>query len=327
MENGKEPVGCKERSDRLARAYQAVTASLIAGLLRLSQTRIVYNTTKIVLLRFHGASPPISIDNVDPRLADVVDDLKRVRYSDFDSYRYVTDCSLLVYATALFDSFLSGTSAFLLTLHPKALGDSCPLTVQELLSATSKYDVVNQAVRRRTRSLSFGTFLERLKFLNKTFGLGITLDADKHRGLEYCSSLRNAIVHDQTSFVVDLDDQGEIRVRQDNCFRHPTPVGSDELESALKVYGAVCQRTYLAVMTKVIKAEPGVLDKGLSAFLCLPESPQMNLPLPLPEGRGQPLSREGEGRTVLTDLSDSLSEAGAGLHERVPNEVQTAEDG
>jgi hypothetical protein len=238
----------------------------------------VYCTTQIVLLRFRTASPPISFDNADPRLADILNDLSGVGYSDFDGYRYVTGCSLLVYATALFDSFLSGTSGFLLTLHPKALGESCQLTVQELLNATSKYDAVNQAVRRRVRSLSFETFLERLRFLNRTFGLGITLDADEHSELEHCSTLRNAVVHDQASFVVDLDDKGEISVRQDKCFRHPTPVGSDELASALKVYLSVCRRIYIAVMSKVLKV-PTELQGSLATAFLPPESRQINLPL------------------------------------------------
>jgi hypothetical protein len=174
---------------------------------------------------------------------------------------------------------LSGTSGFLLALHPKALGESCALTVQELLNATSKHDAVNQAVGRRVRSLSFETFLARVRFLNKTFGLGLTLDAEEYRELERFSTLRNAVVHDQASFVVELDDQGEIKVRQDKCFRHPTPVGYDEVVSATAVYRSVCWRIYNAVMSKVIRIEASKLQGRLGSALSRPESPQINLPL------------------------------------------------
>lgn len=279
MNTERDTPTCSERPLKLARAYQAVTACLAAGLIRMADAKIVHLTTRIILLRFHTASPPIMTDSIDPRLKDIVESMKIVRFDHFDGHEYVTSCSLLVYATALLDSFFSGTTAFLLTLHPTVLGAASSLSVKDLLSATSKYAAVNRAVRHRVRSVSFETFFERLKFLNKTFGLGITLDSKERSELERFSMLRNNIVHDQDSLIVELDDSGEIAVRQDKCFRHPTPVSYEDLEAALELYQALAGKIYAAVMTKVIKVQPEHDFGSLPDVLFKPQSKQLNLRL------------------------------------------------
>lgn len=263
--------------------YQTVAVSLIAGLLRLTETDLVCAQSALALAALNSASPPISMDRVDPRLREVVEGLQSIGYGAFDSYRYVTRVSLLVYATALFDTFLTDTATFLLALHPGALGSAQAIPVEDLFKAASKFEAITQAIRRRARSLAFETFLQRLEFLNRTFGFSVHLDPEERAALENCSSLRNAVVHDQGSFAIELSDTGQVTLRQKACLRHPTPVSSQEYGAALKTYREVSHKVYSGVMEKVLKVPADPLYATLRRALLPPQSGQLTLLPPVAE--------------------------------------------
>jgi hypothetical protein len=101
--------------------YIATATSLLTGLLKLAESQVTYLTSQIALIRLSTADPPICTDGADSRLIELVEELKAIDYPHFDSYRYVGNISLLVYGTAIFDTFLTDTTTFLFVLHPAAL--------------------------------------------------------------------------------------------------------------------------------------------------------------------------------------------------------------
>ena len=241
--------------------YLQVGFSFLAGMLRLNETELAILRSLIAIRTLNTASPPVSTENTDPRLAEIVESL-RMRYSTFDSYGYVTTASLLVYATALFDTFLTDTTTFLFTLHPAALGANNTVSVHDLLNTASKFEAVNNAIRRRVRSLSFELFLERLRFLDRTFRLSLKISEQERAALTEFSSLRNTVVHDQGWYAIQLDSRGQVSVTQKTCPRHPTPVTTTQYQSALGIYRHITGKVFCCVMERVLKAgdHPGYSD-------------------------------------------------------------------
>jgi hypothetical protein len=90
---------------------------------------------------------------------------------------------------------------------------------------------------------------------NKTFELDVKLSEKERDSLERASTLRNTVVHDQRSFLIEIGDDGVPALRQRSCFKHPAPVGPEEYEAAILTYKVVCGRMYSAVITKVLKMD------------------------------------------------------------------------
>jgi len=148
--------------------YNRVASSFALGMLRLSEARIVALTTVIALHKFHVDHK----DSKDPgSFSDVPDELRKISFSECDSFHYVSDASYLVYATTLLDTFLSDTTRFLLLLHPGSIGENHAVPLKALLAAESKNDLLNDAATRRSREIGYLPFLARLEFLRNQYGL------------------------------------------------------------------------------------------------------------------------------------------------------------
>jgi len=239
--------------DARLRDYNTLASSFVLGLFRLSEARIVALTTAIALFRLH--SEPPEADGI-PRDNAIVDELRRISYSEYDSFRYVTDASLLVYATTLLDTFLTDTTRFLLLLHPDSIGDNQTVSLKSLLSAASTAELITDAALRRAREISYLPFLGRIEFLRKKFGLEIVLNANTVADLDHYSGIRNVVVHDQAVFDVRLDHSGVLEVSRKTCPRHPTLVKSTDLAAALRAYRVVAVAIYRDVVTRVLKSHP-----------------------------------------------------------------------
>ena len=234
------------------------------GLIRLQEARIARLTVQIVLSRYHLESPKNF--STHP-YSEVLAELAKVSYSEFDSFRYVSDASYLVYATTLLDTFLTDTTRFILLLNPGAIGDAQSVSLKALLSARSRSDLITQAATKKAREISYLPFLARLEYLRRTFGLSVTLDEGTTAELAHYADVRNVIVHDQGVFDVDLDDVGTLRIRRKTCPRHPTPVTSDDLDRAKTSYIKCVREVYRDVMQHVLRAPEDEAFKGLLSAL------------------------------------------------------------
>ena len=75
-----------------------------------------------------------------------------------------------MYSTTLLDTFLSETATFLYTHHPQALGGDLNIPIATIVSADSKFTLINDAVDKRVRAMGFETFTSRLKTYKRVFG-------------------------------------------------------------------------------------------------------------------------------------------------------------
>jgi hypothetical protein len=87
------------------------------------------------------AETPQSQDRVAVTLREVTKDQIR-------ALEYVRYISELVYATTLFDTFLTDATRFLFLLQPKSIGKNSAVSLEILLSSNSKSEAITDAVNR-----------------------------------------------------------------------------------------------------------------------------------------------------------------------------------
>jgi hypothetical protein len=197
-----------------------------------------------------GASPPLALDGGLLELAE-----------------YVNNASHLIYATALFDTFLSDVTRFLFLLFPGALGKEQQVKLELVLTSRSKSAIVNGIVARRVRELSYASFGDRLELLRSRFGVGVDLDAASRRELERVASLRNRLVHDEGPFEVFLSSRGALSTQIAKNPKRPTSIADNEVEVAIDLYGEVFYAIYLAVTTKIFCTRPHEIVEAFRATL------------------------------------------------------------
>jgi hypothetical protein len=236
-------------------AYQSVTASVAAGLLRLASARIAVNSFSIDLLRAVNERTTAGAEaSVTASAAS------RLSPCEFDSFSYISNVSHLVYAATLLDSFLADTTTFLFLLFPGALGKDTVAKLDEVLQAPTREALIGDIVRRRVRDVGYMSFLDRIAYLAERFSLGVALDENDRLTLEEFSTLRNVIVHDQSVFDLYLDEKGRVQAKQKACGRHPTPVPDVVLKKAHRAFFSTVRAIHEAVVSQVLKR------KGESEF-------------------------------------------------------------
>lgn len=251
--------------------FDSTVASLTMGFMRLWQARIVYIST-IMALSLLNREDATS----DEQALKAVATLRKLSMEELDGFSYINAVSELVYATTLLDSFLSDITMFLFLLHPHSIGDQQSISLGDLLSATSRVELINASATKRVREISFLPFVARLDFLRERFGLHISLDAETLELLNHFATVRNVLVHDQSVFDVLLDEDGTIRVKQVRCSRHPTPISPEDPQKAQQAFREVAAAVYEAVCMQVLKrhGDPFV-EKALGLlrkFLSKPDS-------------------------------------------------------
>ena len=208
--------------------------------------------------------------------------ISRIPSNSTESLESVTNVSHLVYATTLFDTFLSETTQFLFLLLPHAMGEDQPVPLRALIDEASKSEAITHAALVRTRQTGYLPFVERIQFLRQTFGLEIALPAETADGLAHFSSTRDCAAHDHGTFSFRLDDQGNVvpkkkvsrKVsRQDAARYHSKKISRDDVRCAIDSYEQAARAVARAVFTQVLKQSdhPAVqlLLKGSTARLDL----------------------------------------------------------
>jgi len=251
--------------------YTLLSSCVVRGLVRLVGARIVGNTTLISLLSLNVARLE---ERYDPEGAhEILQSLENVRFHEFQSFVEVTTSSLLVYAAATLDSFLTDTARFLYLRHLDKLGEGRSLTLGKLLAAPSRASILNQLVKKKVRDIAFWPFLRRVEYLSNTFGLAISLDESVRRNLEKYSGVRNAVVHDQGLCEVFLDDAETLTVKERDLPEH-FQLSAKEFTEAARCFFQVASAMYRVVGTDELQAGETqeftrfteFLDHAVSAF-------------------------------------------------------------
>ncbi len=232
---------------KLLEAYNLATFSFIRGHVRLMQAQLAYFKSTIALYELHKPDQPTRAED-----DKVISTLNAITYPEFEAFQYLTNSTYLVYATTLLDTFITESTRFLLLLFPKALGKKQTVSIEVLLDTMSRSQIITDAIEKKVRELGHDSFLNRLYFLRDTFGLDVHLSAEDVKELDYLSSIRNTIIHDQRVFELALDDSCSVITKQRACSRTPTPVDSEQFNRAEKLYKRVTAVVYESVVRDVL---------------------------------------------------------------------------
>lgn len=232
--------------------FDLIVLSFIEGMSRLFETEIVYHTVMMV-------TGPCKLRNISEAGKDghpckeIITALKKLNIGCLDSYEYVTMVNFMIYATTLFDSFLTDTTKYLFLKNPKSIGKDKSVSWDDIISAKSKATIVNRIVNKIAREQSYSSFSDRMDFINKQFGLGVRPEKEEMNSLKHFSGIRNDLVHDQSLYDIRLSPRGKIIVERKSNSRRPTHVSIKEVNRAWRSYIAITRKLYESINSKVLK--------------------------------------------------------------------------
>ena len=123
--------------------FWLMLSSYTVGMMRLARARTAFIATQIA---FH-----------EQRLGS------KIAESDIEAFEYVHQISHLVHANSLFDTFLSDCTRLLLSMHPGAIGANQQVSLQVILKAGTRSDILNQAIAKKTREIGMQSTVVRLE--------------------------------------------------------------------------------------------------------------------------------------------------------------------
>ncbi|MGA3283429.1 MAG: hypothetical protein ABSD57_03075 [Verrucomicrobiota bacterium] len=174
---------------------------------------------------------------------------------DMEAFKYVHQISHLVHANSLFDTFLSDCTRLLLSMHPGAIGVNQQVSLQTILQAGTRADILNQAISKKTRELGMQSTVTRLEFLRETFGVVWEVDGETRKTLERYANKRNLIVHDQGVFEIAVDNNGDILCSSKTCRHQPTPVSNEEVVEAYCAFSKTVSKFASSMFSGVFKVK------------------------------------------------------------------------
>ena len=230
--------------------YFKIIASFHHGFDRFQNSRIVALTASNIILQYHTNRSVSKHNEYPEKVCELLDGVSKKAWEDFD---YTTNISNLVYVTTIFDTFLSDTTNFLMLLNPPSIGKTHMFQVDDIVSATSVSELLNQAILKKVRDISYLPFIGRIKYLGDTFGVSIKFSDIVFDMLEKYSGIRNVIVHDQGLYNMKLDDSKKIKLEPKIFGHKPTLVKNEELKEAQCVYIWLFMKISKDVMSRILK--------------------------------------------------------------------------
>jgi hypothetical protein len=233
------------------RTYALIVKAYLSGLAKVWSSRVGHLSHMVLLLKFRTSSLPV--DAAPAGWEEIFSELVRISPHEYDSFRYVGDFGHLVFATTLFDTFLTDTTRFIFLLRPKSIGKTQGITVLDVINAGSKTELLRTAVEKRARDLSYKSFADRIEFLSSTYGLKIDMSHDTAQALEHFSGVRNVLIHDQAFYELGIADDGAVTHAIRSCPVHPRPISSEEIRGAIRAYDRAGAAITEAVFTHLLK--------------------------------------------------------------------------
>ncbi len=231
--------------------FAAIVQAFAGGLVKVWGSRAGQLTHQVLLLKFRTS--PLPSSPVPPGWEEIFSELQAISYHELDSLRYVGDFGHLVFATTLFDTFLTDTTRFVFLLRPESIGKTQGITVAEILHAASKTELLRAAVEKRARELSYKSFAERIEFLGKNYGFAFDIASETAAELEHFSSLRNVMIHDQAFYDLSVNDSGDVTYAARSCPCHPRPITGAEIKGAIRAYERIVRSITREVFTHMLK--------------------------------------------------------------------------
>jgi hypothetical protein len=250
----------EKRQDTLG-VFSMLVMAYSQGSLRFTSARLVFELLFAAALRYKVSE---EVDIAEHPYYEVLKNVRKIKDGDLNAFEYVGRISHLTYATTLFDTFLSDCTHFLFLLHPKAIGKNQAVTLESVLGANSRTEIINQAALRKVRDIGFLSFSARVEFLKTTFGLKFDLDEQTEKQLERAASRRNTVTHDQGIFELNLNDDETPSISQKANAWLPTPVTPEEIIQAVITYHTIVAVISRSVITQVLKVP---IDPSIDGLL------------------------------------------------------------
>lgn len=253
--------GNATKSRTTIKTYKTILLSFLVGYLRLLEAENCTLKLSSALLEFRQ-KPRSSIEGNE--FEKVLEAIESVSKSSYVAVKYVNAISYLVYATSLFDTFLTDTVTFLFLLVPESMGKDIQIPLRSLLASRSRDSAIQQVVKSKARELSYKTFADRLGFLRERFGMPVNVaDSDLERLVRF-TELRNSAVHDQGILELKLNRRGAIASDPKSSNVHPTRLSAQDAADAAKLYRRIVERIGIDVLTHVLKVKKSGLPPILS---------------------------------------------------------------
>jgi len=254
MEEGQQqPERPASRGELFSSVVTAYTINLLRAVEAMAAHTAMMGALPVIAVRLRQVPPEV--------LTQVPDDLKAalqmvtISHDEYDAFVYVSNVSMLVYHTTLFDTFIQDTIEFLLCLHPQSIRESA-VSFDRVLKANSREELLNTAIKAKVRDLGFESFSERLRWLRKRFGVDCKLSEEASAEIAHFGDVRNSIVHDQGFFDFFIDGKGEVALQHRACSRHPTVVTRQDVSKARSAFTQAVVSIATAVMEQVLKEAP-----------------------------------------------------------------------
>lgn len=227
-------------------AFNFLSSSLIYSILKLDEARIVANTIQIALI----STNIIHKDNEKVIYSSKLIGLNDVTSRQLDNFLNVKNSSFLIYATAIFDSYLSDVMKFLIFLNPGPYKKELSFTFEECDGLSSINEIKKKMIDRKVRLISHKSFNDRFKEFKRAYGLKIDITNKELAQLNKTSSIRNTITHNNSFLDLAYDAEGLVSPIENKTFN--TEITNELLGEAINNYFVICKKLYSAVCKQVI---------------------------------------------------------------------------
>jgi len=234
----------------------AVLVSYVAGALRLARFRGVTVASMGLTMAVRAG-----VCTVQPEEAALPLRMKR---SAFKSYDEIVNELSLVYQCSLFDAFLTDVTTILALANPGKWLPDTYVPLGQLVESTN-IDIINRRVRKKVKQIALGTFLERIDTICQRCSLPITITYEQKSALRQWAEVRNAVIHSQSVFAIELIEKGKIRAVE----RTKVAVSADDVRTANRVFDPLVVQIYEPVSKFLSGAEMRPPERRLCEAIIL----------------------------------------------------------
>jgi hypothetical protein len=232
-----------------------IAASFRRGVIRLLQyTR----ATNVLLGAFSEYRRAVERQVPWPGEQNVTLFLSKMTPEDAEVVEHLAPLTQLVYATTLLDTFLSGVTTLLLLRYPKALGKAATVSIDDLVGASSKHELLTAVVTKKTREVAGQGFVARVEYLRSTFGLPLDIPDLAWKSAAECFALRNLAVHDETDIALSWTADG-ITAADRGVAQGRADVTDRDVQTAVYAYRVVADEITIAIFKGVFKLDDAQL--------------------------------------------------------------------
>ncbi len=248
----------KQQNDTEMVTYTRILLSFIEGMMRFWSAESVSSRLSATLASYKADASNDSIEGKYRAMLSWMDGISRER---FEAHTHVVNASHLVYATSIFDTFLSETTLFMLLRNPGSIGGKRQVLLEDVLDAASLVALVNGAALKRAREIAYQSFQDRISFLGGTFGLRFTIDSNLLEKLERYAMLRNLAVHDQGTYELKRTETGTVVA--DERPGGGLVISNDDPLNAADTYGQIGTAIAESILTNVLACPDHPLILGM----------------------------------------------------------------